>query len=336
MRSFALGLLLVCGARPQQSPPGLPQQPQSEIPNITRRLAEEADVFARSARLVLSEETLSQRTRKLSSRFHPRGGGVATEPTREEYITRQIVSEYGYSTLKDSPNALHEFRTIVSVDGKKAPGAEKARKTLTMGVTSPDDTLKKEMLRDFEKHGLTGAATDFGQVILLFTKRRLADYQFGIVGQGRMGADTAAVLAFQQKAGAESLTTFAGREALHTGLQGFVWVRLPDYLPLRIRLLSSRRGGPYVFHTDATVEYAMSPHGCLLPASVVQRETAVPAATFAKQGPQQMSQLVQKPMEGILLSENVFQYAPFRKFGADSELKFTDAAIDTPKDASSK
>jgi hypothetical protein len=333
MRRVTLGLLLVCAARPQQ-PPSAPPQQQNEIPNITSRLAEEADVFAHSARLVLSEETLSQRTRKAPSRFQPRVGGVANE--RQEYLTRQIISEYGFSTLKDSPNALHEFRTIVSVDGKKVLGAEKARKTLTMGVTSPDDTLKKEILRDFEKHGLVGAATDFGQIILLFTKRRLADYQFGIVGQERMGADTAAVLAFQQKAGAESLTTFAGREAIHTGLQGFIWVRFPDYLPMRVRLLSSRRDGPYIFQTDATVEYAMSPHGCILPASVVQRETAVPVSIFAKEGPRKMSQLFQKPMEGLLMTENIFQYAPFRKFGADSELKFTDVQIDPPKDVSSK
>jgi hypothetical protein len=303
MRRFPLALLLLTnvGAQP-------PPQP-ADIPNITRRVAEEADVFAHSARSVLSEEKLQQRTRKPVSRFHPRVGDAGAQPAKEEFLTREIVSEYGYGSLKDSPNALHEFRTVISVDGKKVLGVEKARKTLTLGVASADDGLKKQILRDFEKHGLIGAATDFGQVILLFTKRRLPDYEFIPAGQGRIGADTAAILGFKQKTGTESLTTFAGREALHTGLQGFLWVRLPDYLPLRIRLVSSRKDGPYVFVTEASVDYVMSQHGCILPASVFQRETVA----------------------GKLMTENIFQYAPFRKFGAESELKFTDVAVDAPK-----
>ncbi len=302
MRCFWLALLLTLAWGQQ------PPEP-SEIQNMTRRVAEEADVFAHAARSVLSEEKLQQRTRKPPSRFHPRIGGAAGEPPKAEFVTREIVSEYGYSSLRDSPNALHEFRTVISVDGKKVMGIEKARKTLTMGVASADDDLKKQMLRDFEKHGLTGAATDFGQVILLFTKRRLPDYEFMFAGQGSVGADTAAVLAFKQKTGTESLTTFAGREALHTGLRGFLWVRLTDYLPLRIQLISSRRDGQYVFVTDATIDYTMSPHGCVLPAVVLQRET----------------------VGGKLMTENTFQYAPFRKFGAESELKFTDAPVDAPK-----
>jgi len=303
MRCFPLALLLLTQVRGQQAP-----QP-GEIGNMTRRVAEEADVFAHSARSVLSEEKLEQRTRKPPSRFHPRIGDATAEAPKEEFLTHEIVSEYGYSSLKDSPNALHEFRTVISVDGRRVMGIEKARKTLTLGVASADDDLKKQMLRDFEKHGLVGAATDFGQVILLFTKRRLPDYEFIFAGQGHVGADTAAVLAFKQKKGAESLTTFAGREALHTGLQGFLWVRLPDYLPLRIRLISSRKDGPYVFITEATVDYAMSPHGCVMPAAVFQRETVA----------------------GKLMTENTFRYAPFHKFGSETELKFTDVPVDAPK-----
>jgi hypothetical protein len=303
MRHLPVALLLVCRLSAQQPPPA------SEIPNMTRRVAEEADVFAHQARSVLSEEKLQQRTRKAPSRFHPRIGDGAAQPPKQEFLTREIVSEYGFSSLKDSPNALHEFRTVISVDGRKVLGAEKARRTLTLGVASPDDNLKKQMLRDFEKHGLVGAATDFGQVILLFTKRRLPDYEFIIAGVGRMGADAAAILAFKQKTGSESLTTFAGRSALHSGLQGFVWVRLPDYLPLRVRLVSSRKDGQYTFVTEASIDYTMSAHGCIVPASVYQRETVA----------------------GKLMTENTYQYGPFRKFGAQSEIKFTEVPVDAPK-----
>jgi hypothetical protein len=281
---------------------------QGEIPKMTGRIAEEAEVFARAARAVLSEETLEQRTRKGASRFHPRVIDPAAKAPKEEFLTREIVSEYGYSSFKDSPAALHEFRTVISVDGKKVLAVEKARRSLTLGVTSTDDGAKKQMLRDFEKHGLIGAVADFGQLILLFTKRRLADYQFSVIGQDRIGADTATVLAFKQKSGQESLTTFAGNTALRSELQGAIWVRNPDYLPLRIKLLSARKDGPFVINTEGTVDYAMSAYGCILPASVVHRDT----------------------IAGKLITENIFRYAPFRKFGAESELKF-DVPAEPPK-----
>jgi hypothetical protein len=297
MRRCVFSLVLITNAWAQQS----------DIPKMTGRIAEEADVFAHIARAVLSEETLQQRTRKPVSRFHPRV--VDPGAPKEEFLRREIVSEYGYSSFQDSPAALHEFRTVISVDGKKVLAVEKARRSLTLGVRSTDDGAKKQMLRDFEKHGLIGAVADFGQLILLFTKRRLADYEFAVAGQDRIGADTATVLSFKQKSGQESLTIFAGNAALRSQLQGAIWVRNPDYLPLRIKLLSSRKDGPYVINTEGTVDYAMSPHGCILPAAVVHRDT----------------------VGGKLLTENIFRYAPFRKFGAESELKF-----DVPADAPPK
>jgi hypothetical protein len=299
MRRCVFSLILITRAGAQQS----------DIAKMTGRIAEEAEVFAHAARSVLSEETLQQRTRKGASRFHPRAVDPATRAPKEEFLTREIVSEYGYSSFKDSPAALHEFRTVISVDGKKVLAVEKARRSLTLGVRSTDDGVKKQMLRDFEKHGLIGAATDFGQLILLFTKRRLADYEFAVAGQDRIGADSATVLSFKQKSGQESLTIFAGNAALRSQLQGFVWVRNPDYLPLRIRLLSSRKDGPLVINTEGAVDYAMSAHGCVLPASVVHRDT----------------------IGGKLITENIFQYTPFRRFGAESELKFDVPAEAPPK-----
>jgi len=299
MRRCVFSLILITHAGAQQS----------DIQKMTGRIAEEAEVFAHAARSVLSEETLEQRTRKPVARFRPRVVDPAAKAPKEEYLTREIVSEYGYSSFKDSPGALHEFRTVTSVDGKKVLAVEKARRSLTLGIRSADDGAKKQMLKDFEKHGLIGAATDFGQLILLFTKRHLADYQFAVAGQDRIGADTATVLSFKQKGGQGSLTVFAGNAALRSQLQGFVWVRNPDYLPLRIRLLSSRKDGLLVINTEGTVDYAMSAHGCVLPASVVHRDT----------------------VGGKLITENIFRYTPFRKFGAESELKF-----DVPADAPPK
>jgi hypothetical protein len=286
----ALGLLLLVAARAQQA---------GDLQSMLNRVAEESEVFANSARSVLSEETLRQRTRKPVPRFRPRVG-EPTQPRKEEFLKREIVSEYGYSSFKDSPGALHEFRTVVSIDGRKVQAPEKARRTLTLGVTSADDSVKKQLLKEFEKHGLIGAATDFGQLILLFSKRRLANYDFEIAGQDRIGADSATVISFKQKGGRESLTVFSRNTAMRSSLEGSIWVRLPDYVPLRIKLLSSRKEDLFIVDTEATVDYAMSAHGCILPAAVAHRE-----------------------MAGYkLITENIFEYAPFRKFGAASELKF--------------
>jgi hypothetical protein len=278
------------------------QAQQPEIGRMTARLAEEAEVFAQAARAVLSEETLRQRTRKPAPRFKPRIGESAVAAPKEEFLHREIVSEYGYSTFKNSPGALHEFRQVVSVDGRKVLSVEKARQTLTLGVSSADDRLKQQMLREFEKHGLVGAVTDFGQLVLLFTKRGLANYEFEFIGEEWIGAEKAAILSFRQKGGGGSLTVFSGREAHRNALQGTIWLRASDHLPLRIRLNSERREGEIIIRTEATVDYDMSAHGCLLPASVAHRDFAV----------------------GKLLTENLFQYAAFRRFGAQSELKFTE------------
>src|SRR3954452_16899759 len=105
---------------------------QAQPPNLaemTSRLSEEAEVFSHSARSVLSEETLRQRSRKPAPRFRPRIGDAATAPPKEEFLTREIVSEYGYSSFKDSPAALHEFRTVTTIDGRKFQTVEKARRT---------------------------------------------------------------------------------------------------------------------------------------------------------------------------------------------------------------
>src|SRR5712671_7038336 len=104
----------------------------SDLQSMLSRVSEEAEVFAHSARAVLSEETLRQRTRK-TPMFRPRVGEAATKAPKEEFLVREIVSEYGYSSFKDSPAALHEFRTVTSVNGRKVVAAEKARRTLTMG-----------------------------------------------------------------------------------------------------------------------------------------------------------------------------------------------------------
>ncbi|MEO7653881.1 MAG: hypothetical protein ABIZ80_25775 [Bryobacteraceae bacterium] len=291
----ALALTLAFAARAYS-------QPGEPISRMTSRLAEEAEAFARTARSVFAEETLRQRTLGPQSRFRPRVGAGANVPAKPSYRTREIVSEYGYSSLQEAPASLQEFRQVVRVDGRKVLAPGKARATLSFGLNSPRDQEKKKMLQEFEKYGLNGAAVDFGQVILLFTKRRLADYEFTPARMARLGADEAIVLTFRQTGGTESLTVFSGRHALRQKLSGEVWLRRQDFLPLRITLTAGRDEAKQHIRTEASVDYTRSAHGIVVPASVVYKET----------------------IGGELVSENIFRYSAFRRFGAESDVKFTE------------
>jgi hypothetical protein len=157
------------------------------------RLAEEAEVFLQVAPQTLSEETLQQKTAKEPSRFRPRLGAPDSRPPQPQFQTREIVSEYGYSTFEDAPNVLHEFRQVVSVDGRVVRSRETARQTLSLGVSSREDRVKRLMLRELQDYGLTSAAVDLGQILLLFTRRQLVNYQFEWTGRGQLNSADASV-----------------------------------------------------------------------------------------------------------------------------------------------
>src|SRR6185295_10809360 len=102
---------------------------------------------------------------------------------------------------------------------------EKARHALSLGLKSADDRARKRMLEDFRKFGLTDAATDFGQMLLLFTRRELHNYDFRISGSDRLGADEAIVLTYDQRQGDQKFLVFEGRKTVRAKLDGKLWVR---------------------------------------------------------------------------------------------------------------
>ena len=290
MGSGLLRLMVVCAG----------WQADERLEGILRRLAEEAEIFAQTATNLTGEETLQQKARKSPRRFHPRLGSGATEPPKPEYQSREIVSEYGFAVLKEAPGVIHEFRQVVSVDGRRIKSREEARHSLARGLSSADDRLKKRMLEQFQRYGLAEAAADFGQLILLFGPRRQGDYHFRVTRLERLGADAALVVDFQQKGGSGSLLIFQGKTATHQKLDGEIWAREGDWLPLRITLRSSRQVGKLWVRDEASVDYTMSQHGVLVPAAVVHRQ-------WAGQD---------------LLVENLFRYAAFRKFAAEAQVKY--------------
>jgi hypothetical protein len=269
---------------------------------MTARLSEEAEAFRRIATQVVATETLHQRAKKPPSRFHPRIGAAAVSAPPVEWNERHLVSEYGFAIFGGSAAAVHELRQVISIDGRKVGETAKAQDALAKAITASDDVRKKEMLKDFEKHGLVGAVTDFGQLILLFTRRELEKYEFSMKGQQWLGGTRALVFSYKQIDGPESLTVIEGKtdRLRHLKLQGEIWVRPETWLPIRITLVSQEGDAPASIREEASVDYTMTPFGALMPSTIEHRELR----------------------GGQIAAENQFTYTDFHKFGASSDVKF--------------
>jgi len=283
--------------------------PQPTVPEILARVAEEAEVLAQNAPKALTQETLEQRALIPPPRILPRVGKAATVTPKPHLSVREIVSEYSVGPLKesDSPNLL-EFRQVISVDGRAVQSAEHARHALSLGIQSPDDRLRKRMLEDFARHGLVDVATDYGLILLGFTKRGLDNMELKPAGEARVGAEIALVFSWRQTSTAGGELEFYGNQAVRRPLQGMLYVRKSDGLPLRIQAWAEHPDAKRTIRDDATVDYALSSHGFLMPASVVHRHF----------------------VDGQLRIENLYRYEPFKLFSADAEIKFTEVPETPP------
>lgn len=249
----------------------------TNLPSILLQLGKEAEAFRRIAPLTLSEETLEQRSR--------------SDQPGSPLETHEVISAYGFASLRNAPRAIHEVRKVISVDGHQITSPAKARQAMTLGLKSADDKLKKRLLEDLEKHGLHGAATDFGQIILLFSPQRLQNYTFKSAGERQVGAERLTVVSFTQKAGDSGVTVFHGNSAERESMQGEISFRGKDLVPLRMTITSIGKSGELPLREESTVDYAPSVVGCVLPVSVVHREF----------------------QNNQLISENLFSYTPFRR-----------------------
>ena len=305
--------------------------PQPSLPELLSRVAEEAEMLQQNAPKSLTQEVLEQRALMPATRFRPRIGKKATavaQPLR--LVVRQIVSEYSVGTLKESAvQNLTELRQVISVDGRKVQSAERARHALSLGITSPDDRIRKRMLEDFAAHGLVDIATDYGIILLAFNKRGLENMKVVLAGEEQIGADAAWVLHWRQTSPDGGMLEFLGKQSSRLALQGRLLVRKTDGLPLRIQswsehpqdatsiLLQTWSGHPPAslrVRDEATVDYIQSAHGFLTPASVVHRHI----------------------VDGRVITENLYRYQPFKMFSADAEIKFTELETPPPPPAPTK
>ena len=273
--------------------------PPPRLADLLSRVAEEAEILRQNAPKALTQETLEQRALMPPTRFRPRVGKAAAAPPKPRLMVREIVSEYSVGTLQDSAsNNLTEFRQVISVDGRKVQSEERARHFLSIGIKSPDDRVRKRMLEDFAKHGLVDLATDYGILLLAFSKRLQEGLDTALAGEGQVGADAVWVVRWKQRDSAAAMLEFRGSVATRRTMQGTLMVRKSDGLPLRIQAWSEHDR----IRDDATVDYVQSAHGFLTPVSV----------------------LFHHVVDGQLITENHYRYEPFKMFSADAEIKFTE------------
>jgi len=280
-----------------------PADPPPPLPPLLSRVAEEADAFRQNITKTVSQETLEQRALMAPSRFHPRIGQAATEPPKSRFRVRQIVSEYTIGTLKETgSDDLHEFRQVVSADGRAIQSVENARHALALGMRSQDDRIRKRMLEDFAKHGLVDIAADYGLILLEFTRRGLDSIAITAGGESHIGTQLCLALNWKQTSPEGGQLAFSGRRTVRLPLAGTLWVRKSDGVPLRVQAWAEYPENGHKVRDEATVEYALSAHGFLTPVSVGHRHT----------------------VDGTLMTENLYRYEPFKMFSSDAEIKFTE------------
>jgi len=260
------GLVLLCFA--------LALRADDSTQKLVKRLGDEADAFQKISPQLVGRETLHQRVLTHPPRFKMRVGDAAKQAPASAWKEHEIVSEYTFALLG---REIHEFRQVTSVDGKPVANEKKAQDTLASLVTAGDDERKRRALQQLEKHGLQGAATDFGQLLLLFSRGNVERYEITPAGPRLLGTVPTQVFHYQQLDGPQALTVFsedsgAAGTTQRLSVQGEIWVREADGLPVRITMTASNDSADKTLREEATVDYAMSEFGTLLPVETTHRE----------------------------------------------------------------
>lgn len=254
-----IALLLAAAVAVAQSSRAATPEQDAQVANALPHLAEATDRFAGMAQQFLCHETLRQRT-------------VSSAPARSgprQSNQRQIVSYYAFTTLKGS-SAIREIREILTVDNEKRAKDPEGRSFLRDALLAHNDELKNRLLKQFEEAGLTGVPTDLGQLVLLFGKSSIKNYAFVFDREETQGYTRALVVRYEQMKGPEGVRIIERGKQKKETLHGWLWLRLPDYLPVRITMITSRRDGKHEIRDEAEVDYTDS-QKALLPTEVIHR-----------------------------------------------------------------
>lgn len=276
-------------------------QPASD--RFLSEISRHADLFQQKARFLLTEETLLQRSYTLPPHAHF-AIGAAAETLISRFFAHEIVSQYVIGSLRsDKSGNLLEIREILSQDGQPTQTPAAARKALEADISAGEAQIRKKILKEFTDLGLVDVATDYGLILLAFTKSAAADMRFTPAGSAWIGTDETVAFDWRQVSG--GALEFRGRKVTRRAMHGRIWVRLSDGAPLRIASSLEHEEAKHKLRDDATVDYVLARFGCVTPASVVHRHF----------------------VDDKILTENLYRYAPFRVFTTDTTIRYTDTEI---------
>lgn len=274
----------------------------AQQPELDRsRLASQAQSFAEQLPNLIGTEVLKQKSILYSTRMRILVGDSALKPIAPKIKEREIQSELGYVLRgKDTP-VWSELRKVIEVDGKVVMAPKKARERLAFGLKTDDDRARLKMMEEFTHYGLDGLATDYSLTLLLFRFGEIDKMSFEPLSYEFSGADRVNCFRFARLDNDAAITVFDGRQAKRQPLNGMIWLREGDMLPLKIRLMSTMIQDRLQIEDEGMMEYQASKFGSVVPASL--RYT--------------------RHVNGMLALETIYTYKDFQKFGADAELKFT-------------
>ena len=250
---------------------------------VPSRIAKEAETLQQNGTRILTRETLAQRS---------------LVPPGARLRIRDVVSEFSFGTRRGSlSHHLPEFRRVLSVDGTPIQSVDTARRALSEG----DDRARKRMLQEAARTGLADIATDYSLILQEFTAADQEQMDISPSASCDIGTDPALAFLWKQRSAESRLTEFHGRESVHRPLQGTLWVRASDGLPLRINawMEYDDQDGNRI-RADASVDYVLSQLRFLTPASVIHHHL----------------------VNGSLVIENLYLYEPFQFFSASSNISF--------------
>ncbi|HYP12675.1 MAG TPA: hypothetical protein VEQ63_02020 [Bryobacteraceae bacterium] len=231
-------------------------------------LAIEADAFDKSAHRVAGIETLRQTLPRGSQVVRNRRGVQTVLPER----TREIVSEYGFVALDERGGWLKEARIVVAVDGATWKKGNKGLETLARTLSANDEKKKRSLLEGFEDFGLQGFITDLGQLILLFARGLLQNYELTYEFKEPSPAGDVWVYRYSQLSGSDAMTIYEAKVPIKVQLRGRVWIRAKDYVPVQISVESERPVKDLIVHDISVVQYEKSSFGFVLPSRITHEQ----------------------------------------------------------------
>jgi len=264
------------------------------------RLASQAQSFAEQLANLVCTEVLQQKSISYSTRMRIRVGEAALRLIAPKVRERMIRSELGYALRgKDTP-VWGEVRKVIDVDGKNVTPPKKARERLAFGLKSDDERARLKLMEEFMKYGLEGLATDYSLTLLLFRFGEIDRIKFDAQGSEFVGAVRVNAFTFSRADTEAGVTVFDGKQAVKQPLNGVIWLREKDSMPVKIKLLSVLKQDATSILDEGTVEYVPSKFGSVVAATVNYRRL----------------------VNGVLMLETRYEYKDYQKFGADAELKF--------------